>query len=395
MADREAGRKKTRKKKKNSRRRRGLHILFGVLSGIAVFVMFVGLAFVLIYKSGQAKLMQAAEGRTPDKRQFASEEEELATRDKLGIATHKWEDNWVAIGDKIYAYDENCVNLLFLGVDKEGSMEEETDFKNWKSGQTDAIFLVSLNPTNKSVNIIGIPRNSMVNVDVYDAENHKIDTVFDQICLQYAFAGGGEPGLERIKETVETLLYGLPVHGVVALGYDAVAVVNDMAGGVDVTSLETFQTGNRKFVEGETLHLKGNLALDYVRGRNYGQVGSPTLRLQRQKQYLMALIGKVRGEVKENPMLVKDMYSAVSKYMNTDVTLEETVYLAAQALDYKFGESSFYLLKGEDRVVDIPEEKMTPIAEAEPFYNDYYLDEEYTKEIMLKVFYEEVVIGEE
>ena len=117
--------------------------------------------------------------------------------------------------------------------------------------------------------------------------------------------------------------------------------------------------------------------------------------LQRQKQYLVALINKVRGKVKENPMLVKDMYGAVSSYMNTDVTLEEVVYLAAESVDYGFGDSSFYLLQGEDRVVKIPEEEMNRVAEAEPFYDDYYLDEESIKEIMLEVFYKEVVTGEE
>lgn len=387
--------KETEKKKRKKKKHKGLHITFGIFSGIVVFIMFVGLVFVLVYKSGQAKLKQSAEGKAPDMRLLTSEEEEMIAREKAGLATLKWEDNWVVIGDKIYAYDENCVNLLFLGVDKSGDLEEETDFKNWESGQTDAIFLVSLNPTKKTADIIGIPRNSMVNVDIYDAENHKIDTVFDQICLQYAFAGGGQPGLDRVKESVETLLYDLPVHGAFAIGYDAVGIVNDMAGGVDVKALETFETGKQKFVEGEMLHLEGKQALSYVRGRNFGQVGSPTLRLQRQKQYLVALINKVRGEVKKKPMLVKDMYGAVSSYMNTDVTLEEVVYLATQSIDYRFGESSFYLLKGEDKVVEIPEEKLNATSEKEPFYDDYYLDEESIKEIMLEVFYEEVVIGEE
>lgn len=383
-------RKKVKVRKK--RRHKGLHITFGILSGIVIFVMVAGLVFILVYKSGQAKLKQSAEGKIPDGRLLTDIEKEQIAREKAEIAALQWKDNWVAIGDKIYAYDEECVNLLFLGIDKPGDIEDGTDFEDWESGQTDAIFVVSLNPTKKSVNIIGIPRNSMVNVDIYDAENHKIDTVFDQICLQYAFAGGGQPGLDRVEESVETLLYGLPIHGAFAVGYDAVGIVNDMADGVDVEVLETFETSRQKFVKGETLHLDGDLALSYVRGRNFGQVGSPTLRLQRQKQYLTALIGQVRKKVKENPMLVKDMYNAVSSYMNTDVTLEEVVYLAAESVDYGFGDGSFYLLQGEDKVVDIPEEELSRKTEGEPFYDDYYLDEENIKEVMLEVFYKEVVM---
>lgn len=381
-------------KKRRKRKYKGLHIVFGILSGIVVLLAFAGLIFVLIYKAGQAKLMQAGEGKMPDRNLLSNEEEEMIAREKAGLLTVQWEDNWIAIGDKIYSYDKNCVNLLFLGVDNKGDMKEGTDFENWESGQTDAIFLVSLNPTKRSVNIIGIPRNSMVNIDIYDAENHKIDTVFDEICLQYTFAGGGQPGLARTKESVSELLYGLPVHGAFAIGYDAVGIINDMAGGVDVEVLETFQAGKRTYEKGKKLHLDGKLALSYVRWRNFGQLGSPTLRLQRQKQYLLALIGKLRGKIKENPLLVKDMYEAVTSYMNTDVTLEEVVYLAAQSVDYKVGENSFYLLQGEDRAVEIPEEDLKE-GSKEPFYNDYYLDEESVKEVMLEVFYEEVVMGEE
>lgn len=382
------------KARKKKRKHKGLHIAFGIFSGIVIFVMIVGLVFILVYKSGQAKLKQSAEGKAPDGQLLTDIEKEQIAREKAAITALQWEDNWVAIGDKIYAYDEECVNLLFLGIDKPGNIEEETDFDNWESGQTDAIFVVSLNPTKKSVNIIGIPRNSMVNVDIYDAENHKIDTVFDQICLQYAFAGGGQPGLDRIEESVETLFYGLPIHGAFAVGYDAVGVVNDMAGGVDVEVLESFNTKKQKFQKGDMLHLDGETALAYVRGRDFGQVGSPTLRLQRQKQYLLALIDKVRKAVKEDPVLVRDMYNAVSSYMNTDVTLEEVVYLAAESVDYGFGDSSFYLLQGEDKVVEIPEGELREKTEAEPFYDDYYLDEESLKEIMLEVFYKEVVMEE-
>ncbi len=386
--------KKKHRKKKQKKQYRVLHVIFGILSGIAVAAAVIGLVFILFYKAGQTKLAQAAETEMPDAGSMMSVEDEQAVREKMGLSTLQWEDNWVAIGDKVYAYDTDCVNLLFLGVDKPGNLDEETDFENWESGQTDAVFLVSLNPTRKKVSVVGIPRNSMVNIDIYDEENHKIDTVFDQICLQYAFAGGGQPGLERVEKSVSELCYGLPVHGAFAIGYDAVSVINDMAGGVDVEVLETFQTTKRKFVKGENLHLNGQLALAYVRGRNFGQLGSPTLRLQRQKQYLIALMDKVRGEIKKNPMLVKDMYGAVSSYMNTNVTIDEVVYLAAQSVDYSFGENSFYLLQGEDKAVEIEKEDLRPGEEAEPFYDDYYLDENSVKEVMLEVFYNEVTIEE-
>lgn len=374
--------------------KKGLHIAFSIISAMAALAAIAGLLFLLLYKSGQARLMQSVEASMPDSQQITDMQEELIAREKAGLATVEWQDNWIAIDGKVYAYNEECINLLVLGVDKPGALRQETDYENWESGQTDAIFLVSLNPATKYIYIVGIPRNSMVNVDIYDEENHKLDTVYDQICLQYAFAGGGQAGLDRVKKSVSELFYGLPIHGAFAIGYDAVSVINDMAGGVDVEVLEDLQKENKALVKGETVHLDGKLALDYVRSRNYGELGSPTQRLKRQKQYLTVLIEKLRGEVKKNPILVKDMYAAVSRYMNTDVTLEEVVYLAAEALDYQFGPDSFQLLEGEDKAVPIPEEKLRPGENAEPFYNDYYLEEDSIKQVMRNIFYEEVTIGE-
>lgn len=386
--------RKERKKADKSKLNTVFHVLFAIISTLTALTATVGLIFILIYKSGEAGLMQSVLAKVPDSRQITNAREEIAAREKAKLATVEWQDNWVAIDGKVYAYNESCINLLFLGVDKPGEISEDEEYEGWEAGQTDAIFLVSIHPESGSIHIVGIPRNSMVNVDIYDEENRKIDTVYDQICLQYAFAGGGQAGLDRMKKTVSELLFGLPIHGAFAIGYDAVGIINDMAGGVEVEVLEDLQKENKVLVPGNTVHLDGTLALTYVRSRNFGQVGSPTLRLQRQKQYITALIQKVRGMVKKNPVLVKDMYQAVSGYMNTDVTLDEVIYLAAQALDYRFDDGAFRLLEGEDRTVEIPEEKLRPGEEAEPFYDDYYLNEDSVKKVMMDVFYEEVMIGE-
>lgn len=378
---------KSRKKKKS------LHIVFAVLSAAIALVAVVGLVFILAYKSGHAGLMLSVEARTPDAAKLTDEQEEMIAKEKAKLSTVEWQDNWIAIDSKVYAYNEECINLLVLGLDKPGNISKETDYQNWESGQTDAIFLVSLNPVTDEIRIVGIPRNSMVNVDIYDEANHKIKTVHDQICLQYAFAGGGQAGLDRVKKSVGELFYGLPIHGAFAVGYDAVSVVNDMAGGVEVEVLEDLTKEHASFVPGNCVQLNGKLALLYVRSRHYGELGSPTKRLQRQKQYITALIYKMMGEVKKNPILAKDMYNAVTPYMNTDVTLDEVVYLAAEAVNYRFGDDSFRLIEGEDRAVEIPEEKLRP-GEKEPFYNDYYLKEDSIKQIMLSLFYDEVTIGE-
>ena len=114
------------------------------------------------------------------------------------------------------------------------------------------------------------------------------------------------------------------------------------------------------------------------------------MRLERQKQYLAALAGKMKGQIKKNPMLIKEMYDEVSGYVNTDIGIDELVYLAAQAAGYKFTGKDIYLLQGEDRAVPIVKDG----KETGDFYDDLYLNEENLKETMIRIFYKEVRLEE-
>lgn len=390
MKPREAtnSKKKKRRKKKHAGNR--VLKIFGILTAlIASIAAVLCLAFVVLYKSGEASLANAVEKKAPTAEGF-DEEEALLAKEKAGLATVTWQDDWVALDGKAYEYDENIINLLFLGIDRAGSISTETNLDNWKAGQADAIFILSLNPDKKTIRIVGIPRNSMVDVDIYDQNARQMETIHNQICLQYGYAGGGENGLHAMKDAASKLMYDLPIHGAFAIGYDAVSIINDKVGGVDVEVLEDMPEKNKVFVLGNTVHLDGKLALQYVRERDYYQLGSPTLRLKRQKQYITALIQAAKTCVKQDPLLVTDLYNSITKYMNTDVTVDEAVYLVRQALDYQFDGDSFYLLQGDD--VSVP---FTRKDGTKDFYDDYYLREDSIRQVMIDAFYNEVKIDED
>ena len=202
---------KRRKVRKKSARR--IKILVTVLATLSVLVVVAGIALAVLYISGSSKIYQSTDEKAPDAALLTDKEAAEDIRAKNGLATVQWQEDWVAIDGKVYSYDSSRINLLVLGVDKAGKMDEEPDYEKWLSGQTDAIFVVSIDPTNKGVSILGIPRNSMVNVDIYDGEEHILRTIFDQICLQYPYAGGGKHGLEKATQSVSRLLYNLPIHG--------------------------------------------------------------------------------------------------------------------------------------------------------------------------------------
>mgnify|MGYP004497770933 FL=1 len=372
---------KTRKRKKNKIGR----IAVAVLSAVLILVLSVGLAVVILYKSGEMELKAAASTTAPVIERSAQETQQ---QKKALESIVQWQDDWVAYEGKVYEYNENTINILLLGIDQSGRLSGETDLSDWSAGQADTIFLVSLNQGQKSVSIIGIPRNSMVSVDIYNEEKECIDTIYNQICLQYGYAGGGELGLMKMKDCVSELMYQLPIHGVCAISFNAISIMTDMLDGIEVTVPDDMTELNTSYSQGARVTLTGKNVVNYLRYRNYNQLGSPTTRLTRQKDFMQAAISKGIAKLKSNPMFVSDVYQAIVPYMNTDITLDRAVYLGAEAIDYRITADSFYQLTGEDKQVDF-----TTKTGNQDFYDDYYLDDDALQKIIMEVFYHEVVLN--
>ena len=377
--------------KKNKKKNKIQRILIGLLEVFLVLVLLVGLAGIYFYKSGEMALKASAETQAPVMTTNLDEEQQvrLAYEDKMQN-TLEWQDGWVAYEGEVYEYNQDCLNFVLMGIDRSGTLEKETDLSDWNAGQADTIFLVSLNNRDKKVNIIAIPRNSMVHVDIYNEEKKCIDSIYNQICLQYGYAGGGELGLQKMKDCVSKLFYDLPIHGACAVSYDAIGIITDKIGGIEITLTEDMTKYQKSYTSGSDVTLTGKNVISYLRYRDNSELGSPTTRLTRQKEFMKVAIAKVVQEVKKNPPIVSEIYQAIVPYMNTDITLDKVVYLAAESIDYSITESSFYQLTGEDKKVEFENAKKD-----EDFYDDYYLNEEVLKKSIMEIFYHKVVIETE
>lgn len=377
-----------KKIRKDRRTKRTHRLLIGVIELLLVLILVLGLAGVYIYKSGEMALRAAAETKTPTITTDVAEQNQMRTEyEQKQQTTIPWQDGWVVYDDIVYEYNEDCLNFLLMGIDRGGKLVETTD---WSAGQADTIFLISLNPTEKKISVIGIPRNAMVDLEIYNKEKECIDTIYNQICLQYGYAGGGELGLQKMKESVSGLFYDLPIHGSCAVSFDAISVVTDSLGGITVTVPDDMTAYNKNYSVGSKVTLSGKNVMPYLRYRDNVELGSPTTRLSRQKEFMKMAISTAVQEAKKNPAIVKEIYESIIPYMNTDITLDKAVYLVAQSLDYSVTESSFYQLTGEDRRVDFDKSQTET-----DFYDDYYLDEEYLKKTLIEVFYHKVKVETE
>ena len=262
----------------------------------------------------------------------------------------EWDDsqsqvdiNQITYEGKQYSYNTNLINILFLGVDNTDMLTE--DNLPGEAGQSDCIMILTLDKEKKEGRIIQIPRDTMTEVDLYDTSGNYSTTVTEQIATQYAYSIGGKSSCFATKKTVSELLYDLPIDGYLAMEYSSIAIVNDAIGGVEITVPEDYTMIEPAFEKGATLKLTGEQAHDYVRWRDTNASFSNNDRMERQVQYIPALINTIRDYVGEDGDYYKKLYSLVEKYMLTDLNEEEINALA----EYELITSDIQYLPGEGK----------------------------------------------
>lgn len=286
-----------------------------------------------------------------------------------------WKEGWVKYNGQIYAYNEDILTFLVMGIDKNRDVKEVEEGTN--GGQADALFLVVLNPHDNSLSVIGINRNTMTDVSVYDDNGAYVNTIKAQIAVQHGFGNGVEESCEYQVNAVQHLFYEMPVHGYAAINMSAIGPLTDMVGGVDVVALEDIKSGNSTVIkEGEEVHLEGDLAFAYIHNRDTKEFGSADHRLERQKQFITTYLQKVKQKTKEDIGFPISVYQSIAPQTVTSLTVDEMTYLVSIAKDYSFNENYLYTLKGETKQGDV--------------FEEFYVDETDLFELILKVFYEPV-----
>lgn len=286
-----------------------------------------------------------------------------------------WEEGDVRYKGVHYRYNREMLTFLFLGVDKQGTVKEAQNGVD--GGQSDTIFLLALNPKTKEASLISVNRDTMTDIDVYDQAGNFRGTAKGMLTLQHAYGDGKEQSCERTMKAVSGLFYNLPIHGYCAINMGAIPKINDAIGGVDLVALEdVYSSGKRVFKEGQQLHLNGNLSVLYLRSRDCDSFGSAGRRTERQKQYIAAYAATALQAIKKDVTLLVSLYNTISKYMVTDITVDEVSYFSTQAANYHFGDSNIYSLEGE-----------TIMGEK---FEEFHVNEKALFELILKVFYETV-----
>ena len=345
-------------------------VLLTALLAVAVFISLAAVGFLVLQIVGKNRLYGSASSG-----ELVASLSEMAV--SFGGSTEQGEEEDWQAGDvryegAHYRYNEDILTFLFLGIDRMGEVEPVED--GIDGGQSDAIFLLALDPHKKEATVIGIPRDTMAEVEIYTRSGTLMGTDITQLCLQHGYGDGAQLSCERSVKAVSRLFYGLPIHGYCAVNMGAIPLLNDAVGGVTLRALEKMDFKDFRAEEGEELHLEGMDAYYYLHNRDITSFNSAGRRLQRQKQYLTEYAGAALAALKEDITLPVTLYGTLSRYMVTDITVDEVGYLATQAAGYSLGE--IRSLKGA-----------TVMGEK---HEEFYPDEEALYRLVLEVFYEEV-----
>lgn len=276
--------------------------------------------------------------------------------------------NEIEWNGKKYTYNNQLINILFLGIDK--TEEIDSSYMPGDAGQADCIMLLSLNKETKEARILQINRNTMTKIDVYNTDGESYGTIDAQLATQYAYCIGGSRSCWATEKTVKNLLYNLPINGYMALSVDGIAELNDAIGGVTVTMTEADEKVDPEFQAGQAVSLKGEKAETYVRYRDTEQFDSNSDRMRRQVSYITAMIQQMRSR---GGNAMYDILSPfLDRYIVTDLDSDQIDALSSY--DYLTDEVQY--LPGE-----------TVMGET---YEEFHVNEDQLQQQLIETYYQPV-----
>ncbi|MCD7733354.1 MAG: LCP family protein [Oscillospiraceae bacterium] len=265
-----------------------------------------------------------------------------------------------------YKLNRHIDTVLLVGVDKYLASTNSDTYVNTE--QADFLMLVVIDTENESYKVLHINRDTMTDVQVLGVTGAVVFSSYEQIALAHTYGSGQEDSAENTVDAVSNLLHGVDIDHYITVTMDAVSIINDAVGGVTVTALDTI---NDDIVEGETVTLLGENALLYVRTR-YGLDDSTNLhRMERQEQYLRALMDQFKAACDDDSDFALDTAMEITSYMVSDCSVNDLSDFYSAMSDYEF--TDYLTIEGEAVLGDT--------------YMEYYVDEDALYELCLELFY--------
>lgn len=345
-----------------------------VLSLVTAALLAIFIGIFLFIRIGENQLKRSANTEGPNIKSSIKDSENYTAE-----YNSNWNENWIMRNDRIYEYNNNIRTFLILGIGgTHGDEATDSEFEQLTNGkEADGIYLLVVNPDDKTIKLLMINRNSIVDVKMIGIGKNGTDIIKKApVSIQHGFGGGAEYSCELTRDVVSKLLYDVPIHGYISVDFEAIPQINDSVGGVKVKLEEDMSEINPEWRKDSEILIMGDEALDFVQRRDNDDPDSQEKRFNRQKIYLRKFVSQVLDETKSNPIFLLNLYNNIKNYTVTNLSINQITYAINNYIDYKIDLDKIYMLEGETEYKD----------DLELFYPD----NEKTAEIVFDLFYKPI-----
>ncbi len=223
-----------------------------------------------------------------------------------------------------YLMKTNLQTILLIGTDSVDAYQEEEklqDFYNFS--QADVLMLLVFDNDANTAEILQLNRDTMTDVPWLDVLGNYGGTEYKQLCLAYNYGDGGVKSCKNTVHAVSKLLFDAPVDHYIQIPMSAIAVLNDLVGGVPVTMEDDLTAIDPAFSQGATVRLKGKQAEAFLRARMVLEDDTNLARMGRQRTYLDSFRFCAKEALKTDSDFQMKMVEKLLDYLQSDLTAQQ------------------------------------------------------------------------
>ncbi len=278
-------------------------------------------------------------------------------------------DSSVIIKDGItYVPRQDITVMMLLGIDEQGPVKDSGSYNN--SGEADMVALVIFDEASKTVNVMALNRDTMLDMPALGIGGKYAGTQYGQLALSHTFGSGLKDSCRNTRTAISEFLNGLEIQYYIAMNMDSISILNDAVGGVTVNVAEDFSKVDDTIPMGQVT-LSGQQAINYVQIRQDVGDQKNISRMERQKKYMNGFFEKFKEQCHDEEFVIST-FEEVSPYVVTDFTAKSISNMINRYADYTLGE--IVTPKGENRL--------------QGEHYEFYVDEAALEEMLLQLFYQ-------
>lgn len=286
---------------------------------------------------------------------------------KGGYRTITWKD-------KEYQYNSLITTVLYAGLDSTDPLKASETYSN--KARADSISVVILDKKKKKMSILALNRDTMTEIRRYTRTGEDMGTYVSHLGYAYSYGDGGEVSCEDLKEAVENLL-GISIDEYAVTNQSSITSINDLVGGVTVTvPNDDLAAMYPELKKGAVVTLDDSNVKDFLQHRDTAADFSNEGRIERQQAYVTAYVDLLKDRLASEPDQLWQEIGQMNDYLQTSITKNKYLSLARLLEKVSFTDADYYRPTGKDSAGEL--------------HDEFYVDEDALRQLVIDLFYEEV-----